>query len=251
MGGEMNQLQPSPQAAERGEPSYVWRAGQQRRLDMIQAAAGERISGKILENGCGVGLYLEHLHPFGGQLTGLEFDLQRALEARRRGQHVLGGAGEDLPFPADSFDLILSNEVIEHVQNDRRAIQEMVRTLKVGGRIVLFCPNRWYPFETHGVYWRGEYRFGNIPLVNYLPKSFRDRLAPHVRAYTRNSLGALFEGEPVRFITRKVIFGGYDNIIHRAPRLGRWLRGILYTIEKTPIQNLGLSHFWVIEKTQG
>ena len=59
----MTAYQPSAQAAERGEPSYVWRAGQQRRLDMIKAAAGKRIKGKILENGCGVGLYLEHLNP--------------------------------------------------------------------------------------------------------------------------------------------------------------------------------------------
>ena len=54
-------------AALRGEPSYVWRAGQQRRLEMIVQAAGERIQGRVLENGCGVGMYVEHMLPFGGQ----------------------------------------------------------------------------------------------------------------------------------------------------------------------------------------
>ena len=82
------------------------------------------------------------------------------------------------------FSLILSHEVLEHVQDDRRSVEEMVRTLKPGGRIVLFVPNRGYPFETHGIYWRGRYHFGNIPLVNYLPRRLRDRLAPHVRSYT-------------------------------------------------------------------
>ena len=48
-------------AALRGEPSYVWRAGQQRRLDMIAHAAGNRIGGLVLENGCGVGMYVEKL----------------------------------------------------------------------------------------------------------------------------------------------------------------------------------------------
>jgi hypothetical protein len=48
-------------AALRGEPSYVWRAGQQRRLDMIAQAAGSRIDGLVLENGCGVGMYVEKL----------------------------------------------------------------------------------------------------------------------------------------------------------------------------------------------
>ena len=42
-------------AALRGEPSYIWRAGQERRLQMIVEAAGERISGRIMEDGCGVG----------------------------------------------------------------------------------------------------------------------------------------------------------------------------------------------------
>ena len=59
-------------AALRGEPSYVWRAGQGRRLEMIVNAAGERIKGRVLENGCGVGMYAEHLAPYGGQVIGLE-----------------------------------------------------------------------------------------------------------------------------------------------------------------------------------
>lgn len=247
----MTSIQPSPQAAERGEPSYVWRAGQQRRLEMILSAAGERIQGRILENGCGIGLYLEHLQPIGGELFGLEFDLDRARQAKQSGSHILGGAGEQLPFPSNSFDLILSNEVIEHVTDDRQAVQEMVRVLKIGGRIVLFCPNRWYPFETHGIYWRDEYRFGNKLFINYLPAVIRDRLAPHVRAYSSRALAALFTDLPVQYISRRVIYGGYDNIIHRLPLLGRWMRGLLYGLEKTPLQILGLSHFWVVEKTRG
>jgi SAM-dependent methyltransferase len=244
----MTSIQPSDQAAERGEPSYVWRAGQQRRLEMILSAAGERIPGDILENGCGIGLYVERLRSPEGQVFGLEFDLDRARQAKEAGGDILGGAGEHLPFPEGSFDLILSNEVIEHVEDDRMAVQEMVRVLKVGGRLVLFCPNRWYPFETHGIYWRGEYRFGNKLFINYLPTGVRDRLAPHVRTYSRRALTALLDGLPVKFITRRVIFGGYDNIIHRLPRLGRVLRGLLYSLEKTPLQVLGLSHFWVVEK---
>jgi hypothetical protein len=53
---------------------------------------------------------------------------------------------------------------------------------------------------------------------------------------------------PVRFIERRVIFGAYDNIIARLPRLGSLLRGILQALERTPLQGLGLSHFWVVEK---
>ncbi len=236
-------------AALRGEPSYVWRAGQERRLKMILAAAGERVRGRVLENGCGVGMYLEKLSAHGGTVLGLEYDRERAREARTRSPHVLTAAGEAVPLPSGTFDLILSHEVIEHVQDDRLAIREMVRVLRPGGRIALFCPNRGYPFETHGIYWRGQYKFGNIPLVNYLPTRWRDRLAPHVRVYTRSSLAALFTGLPVRFVERTVIFGAYDNIIVRFGPLGKFLRTVLQFLEQTPLRELGLSHFWVIEKT--
>jgi len=139
--------------------------------------------------------------------------------------------------------------VLEHVQNDQAAIREIARVLKPGGRVILFCPNRGYPFETHGIYWRGRYHFGNIPLVNYLPRRWRDKLAPHVEIYTRRDLSRLFQGLPIRIVEKRTIFGAYDNIIERKPRLGRALRSVLQWLEKTPLQRLGLSHFWVVEKT--
>lgn len=235
-------------AALRGEPSYVWRSGQERRLQMIVSAAGQRIRGRILENGCGVGIYLEHLAPYGGALVGLEVDAGRAREASIRCPQIVQAVGEALPFSEASFDLIISHEVLEHVLDDKISVQEMVRALRSGGRLVIFVPNRGYPFETHGIYWRGEYHFGNIPLVNYLPRRMRDRLAPHVRIYDRRDLEQLFTGLPVRFVERTVIFGAYDNIIARRPALGRTLRAFLQTLEKTPLRLLGLSHFWVVER---
>lgn len=235
-------------AALRGEPSYVWRAGQERRLDMIVKAAEKRIRGDILENGCGVGMYVEHLSPFGGTVTGLEFDFERAAEAGQNSPRIMNAAGEHLPFPDRSFDLILSHEVIEHVQSDVDAIREMVRVLKPGGRAVIFVPNRWYPFETHGIYWRGNYHFGNKLFVNYLPRVWRDKLAPHVDVYTRGDMQKLFDGLSVRFIERTVIFGAYDNIIARLGAAGKILRAALQLLEKTPLKVFGLSHFWVIEK---
>ena len=244
---------PSDKAALRGEPSYVWRAGQERRLKMIlDAAPNLTAEARALENGCGLGVYVEKLRralrsPF---VYGLEYDFERAAEAGRRldPSLVVCAASEHLPYPDDAFDLILSNEVVEHAQDDRLAVAEMVRAVKPGGRIVLFCPNRWYPVETHGIYWRGRYKFGNIPLVNYLPDPLRNKLAPHVRAYTGRGLRKLFDGLPVRIVRRTRIFGGYDNIIARFGRLGKAIRAVLYTAERTPLNFLGLSHFVVAEK---
>jgi len=236
-------------AAQCGEPSYVWRLGQERRLNLLRQSAGKRLGGRVLENGCGVGMYVQHLELIARMVVGLEYDFERAVEARGHSAHITNAAGEQLPFLDGSFDLILSHEVLEHVQDDRLAVKEMARVLRPSGRIILFVPNRGYPFETHGVYWRGRYHFGNIPLVNYLPRRLRDRLAPHVRVYTRGDLERLFAGLPLSVVERRLLFGAYDNIIARRPRLGRLLRGLLQFLEHTPLRGFGLSHYWVLEKT--
>lgn len=238
----------SSRAALRGEPSYVWRAGQERRLDMIRRFAGERLQGMILENGCGVGEYLQRLDAQASLAVGLDVDLERVIETHQKGLAVQLAVGEALPHATGIFDLIVSNEVIEHVQDDRQAVAEIVRVLKPEGRLMLFCPNRGYPFETHGIYRKGEYHFGNKLFVNYLPDRWRNKLAPHVRAYRARDLKRLFEGLPVKIVRRMVIFGAYDNIIQRSPALGKLLRGFLQFLEKTPLRVLGLSHFWVVEK---
>jgi SAM-dependent methyltransferase len=235
-------------AALRGNPSFVWRAGQARRLKMILDAAGERANGRVFVDGCGVGMYLGHLAREARQAVGLDIELERTLEAYQMADQVVCGKGEQLPFPTNTFDLILSHEVLEHVQDDSEAVREIVRALRPSGRLVLFVPNRGYPFETHGIYWKGEYHFGNIPLVNYLPRRWRNRLAPHVRIYSASDLRRIFTGLPVRIVRRTIIFGAYDNIIARHPGLGSVLRAVLQAMESTPLRIFGLSHFWVVEK---
>jgi SAM-dependent methyltransferase len=221
---------------------------------MIQEAAAGRERGWVLDNGCGVGLYLERLAPQAKRAVGLELDRDRAVEAARRHPVIVRALGESLPFPEGIFNLVLSHEVIEHVADDVAAAGEIARVLRrpspsgLGGRLMLFVPNRGYPFETHGVFWRGRYRFGNIPFVNYLPAVLRDRLAPHVRAYTVRQLRRLFTGMPVRVVGRTIIYGAYDNLIARWPRFGPWLRYLLQRCERTPLRVFGLSHFWVIER---
>lgn len=235
-------------AALRGEPSYVWRTGQERRLQMIIDAAGDRIHGRIMEDGCGVGMYMQHLLPLGGKVTGLDFDFERVVESHVLGLDAINAAGEHLPYPENHFDVVMSNEVIEHVQDDKLAVDEIIRVLKPGGRLVLFCPNLGYPFETHGVFWRGKYHFGNIPLVNYLPRKMRNKLAPHVRIYSRHDLARLFNGLPVQMIQQTIIFGGYDNLIVHLGIFGKIIRWIMQALERTPLRWFGLSHFWVVEK---
>jgi len=231
----------------RGHPSYVWRAGQERRFQMIlrwAVLAGQR----VLDVGCGVGMYTAAFLHETPHVFGVEIEHERALEARERAAGVIHSPGERLPFPDAAFDVIFSHEVLEHVSDDRACVTEMVRVTRSGGRIVVFVPNRLYPFETHGIFWRGRYHFGNVPLVNWLPSPLRDRLAPHVRAYTVGGLRRLFDGLPARVIHHTQVFPGYDNIVARVPAVGRALRAFTYALEHTSLRAFGLSHLLVVER---
>lgn len=246
-------LRDDERTALRGNPSFVWRAGQQRRLEMIVRwglpPGATRVT-RLLEQGCGVGMYVAALLPYADEIYGIDVEpvyLAQAARAVPDAQFQLA-ASESLPFAEASFDLILSHEVIEHVQDDRATASEMARVLRPGGRMVIFAPNRLYPFETHGHYWRGVYHFGNTPLINYLPDGVRNRLAPHVRAYTAAGLRELFVGLPVRVLHHTQIYPGYDNLVRRRPLLGKMLRRVTYALERSPLACFGISHLLVLEK---
>jgi SAM-dependent methyltransferase len=235
-----------------GHPSYVWGFGQERRMDLIRCYAS--LEGKaILDVGCGLGMYVRAFRRFSHDVHGVDIDEEKVAQASETLPNIRVAPAERLPYPDETFDVVLSHEVIEHVEDDRQAIVEAVRVLRrkaeqPSGRLIVFAPNRLYPFETHGAYWGGRYHFGNIPLINYLPNRWRGHFCAHVRAYTSRDLRQLLSGLPVKVVVHTQIYPGYDKIVHRHPALGRILRRATYLMEHTPLRALGLSHFLVVEK---
>jgi len=230
-----------------GHPSYVWRFGQDRRLDLIHRH-GELNGKRILDVGCGLGAYVRKMSAFSDQVYGVDIDAEKVAEASRELPNIYQAPAEKLPFSDSFFDDVLLHEVLEHVEDDRTALAEALRVTRPTGRVIIFVPNRLFPFETHGFYWRGQYHFGNIPLVNYLPDPLRNRLCPHVRAYTSGGLRRLFAGLPCRPVVFTEIYPGYDNVAHRRPHLAAFLRGLTYALENTPLRAFGLSHLLVLER---
>jgi len=247
-GGAGHAAHPHEKAITLGHPSYVWGLGQERRLALIRRYVTLEDQ-TILDVGCGLGMYVRAFRRFSLEVFGIDIDADKLLQARVDVPNLTAATAETLPFPAGAFGVILSHEVIEHVTDDRQAVADAVRILQTGGRLVIFAPNRLFPFETHGVYWGGRYHFGNIPLVGYLPDRWRRRFAPHVRAYTRRGLRRLLAGLPVRVVVHTQIYPGYDKIAGRRPVMGRLLRAVTYLLENTPLRAFGLSHLLVVERT--
>ena len=231
-----------------GHPSYVWRRGQDRRLAFIRQYVELRAK-RILDIGCGLGMYVSQFRQFSDDVYGVDIDPDKIARAGEWLPNLRVAPAEELPFADDSFDVILLNEVIEHVDDDRRAISEAHRVVAPGGHIVVYAPNRLYPFETHGFFFGGKYHGPcNLPiLANWVPDFVRNYFAPHVRIYTQSGVTRLFDGLDVEFVVQSHIFPGCDNWAERG-MMGRLFRDAMHLVEQSPLRCFGISHFVVARK---
>ncbi len=147
--------------------------------------------------GCATHNFFEQLYPWPARVTAL--GLHDGVSFRQRYPAVAYVQGDAcaLPFGDGSFDVVFSNAVIEHV-GDRERQRAFVReAVRVGRRVFLTTPNRWFPVELHT----------HLPLVHWLPERAAHRvydLAGKGFARDNHLLGpadlrALFPG-PVRVV---------------------------------------------------
>ncbi|MEW6208577.1 MAG: class I SAM-dependent methyltransferase [Acidobacteriota bacterium] len=129
-------------------------------LPFAGALSVEDFAGKdVLDLGCGHGgrtaYYLLHGDP--RSITGLEISFERTSVARESAQKLSDddrmsfaiGFGEALPFSEESFDIILSYDVFEHVSDLPRVLDECYRTLRPGGRLFALFPPYYGPRAHH------------------------------------------------------------------------------------------------------
>jgi 2-polyprenyl-3-methyl-5-hydroxy-6-metoxy-1,4-benzoquinol methylase len=98
---------------------------------------------RVLDIGCSSGYLARPLAERGAHVVGIELDEDAAAEARQVCDEVLVGDVEsmELPFPPQSFDVVLCGDVIEHLRDAERFLERVRPLLKPGGRLVLTTPN--------------------------------------------------------------------------------------------------------------
>jgi 2-polyprenyl-3-methyl-5-hydroxy-6-metoxy-1,4-benzoquinol methylase len=124
--------------------------------------------GAVLDIGCANGDMLEALRSIGfGRCVGLEFNSAAVQRCRARGHEVWQGELDDLTQPAESFDLIIMNNVIEHVQDPLQSAVICRKLLKPGGHFVGETPNAecWDRY-LFGRYWGGYHTPRHLFLFN-------------------------------------------------------------------------------------
>ena len=145
-----------------------------RYLEEVEAVTGKSRAGiAVLDHGCGGGATLMYLaalgyrRVYGVDVGGDVDEADRALRAitKLTKPQLLIYDGSNLPFPADMFDFIFSQQVVEHVGDDciERYLDEEVRVLSDSGIVYHQIPHRWTPWESHTKTWA----------IHYLPRQVR------------------------------------------------------------------------------
>lgn len=232
------------------EETHYWFRG--RRDAILRRVAGLPKDSRILDVGCSSGILLEKLRERGyEQLYGVDISEDSIDIARRRGLsqvHVMDAAC--MGFPSASFDVLISSDSLEHIEDDTAVAREFYRLLRPGGRLILYVP-------AHPFLWSGH------DVVNH-----------HFRRYTRRGLERLIEATGLRvlrsgywnallFLPALLKRGLLDKLSGKARRgvpdsdlelppavLNRWLTTLLLLENRWRLTHLpGLSTFVVAEKT--
>ena len=142
-------------------------------LHMLETLAGRPLRGSsLLEIGAGYGMFLAAARRCAGvESFGIEPGVddyvsrsvaRRLLRAANiRDTVIVYAEGENLPFREESFDIVYSSNVLEHVRDPEAVIHEGFRAVKPGGRVVFVVPN-------YRSFWEGHYRLPWLPIFNRL-----------------------------------------------------------------------------------
>jgi SAM-dependent methyltransferase len=133
------------------EDRHWWYRGRRTVLDGVIASLGLPWPARILDAGCGSGRNMVELARFGA-VTGVELSQTSVQLARARDAgEVVAGSVLEMPFDDASFDLAVTLDVIEHLEDDLRALRELRRTVAPGGALLVTVPAYQWLWSGHDV----------------------------------------------------------------------------------------------------
>jgi ubiquinone/menaquinone biosynthesis C-methylase UbiE len=208
---------------------------------MLANAHPACLSGHVLDNGCGIGILAAYLDE-ARWIIGLDLSLNMLRTAHGSSMHCVQGDSATLPFPDDSFDLILARSVLHHLPDPESGVREMHRVLRPGGQAIFADTNHSllsslprrlayrsdHFSDTHQNFHRKDY-------LHWLSTYFE---LQHVRyfGYLAYPFGFPDMMGPLRTITLPIwmldILIALDNGLAKIPQLRTQSWGIIVTVTK-------------------
>jgi ubiquinone/menaquinone biosynthesis C-methylase UbiE len=167
------------------------RRSRRKKFDLLNKLFCPRPEDRVLDVGASGEVFLQYsledVYPFPERMVAGGYSEREILAARRhypQPRYALFD-GCSLPFPDQSFDLVFSNAVIEHILGEGRQERFAREIMRVGRSWFVTTPNYWYPFETHH----------HLPFFQFLPRNIQRRynqlFGTHIPKGTVQDLGLL------------------------------------------------------------
>ena len=162
---------------------------------------------RLLDVGCGPGYATVRFLEKADEVYGIDYDPALIKEAKGHNKkiHWTVGKGEKLPYKTGFFDVVIMSDVLEHVENERRSLDEVHRVLRKGGTLVISVPHkglfRMLDSFNMKFYFPTLYRWFKGKAYN--PDIYT--IAPWHRHYSREDIATLTDG---KFTIGKVFRGG-------------------------------------------
>lgn len=181
------------------EENYWWF---QARRDMVFRLIHDlqlHSNAPILEIGCSGGPLLQRLYKAGyTNLTGIDVSEAGIAVAQQRGiPNVSCMDGANLTFPDASFDLVIASDVLEHIKDESKALQEWKRVLRPGGQLLVFVPAFQFLWSKHDEVNQHFRRYSASQLVSSI-----ENAGLQVRRRSYWNVGLFFPTAAVRFIKK-------------------------------------------------
>jgi len=193
----------------------------------------------ILDAGCGDGVNLILLNNFiGTTVYGMDYNPLRTIRAKKKIQDssILQGDLLELPFKEQTFDVILLNQVLEHIPEDGAVLRELYRSLKQDGLLIISVPNEGCSLG----------RLRN----NVLQRSIL-RTTDHVHFYTEQQMISLLNSNKwnIREIRREGFFTPYTYLHNFLAMFDLTFSFLQYLTKKYPSQCAGLLFICLKQET--
>lgn len=207
--------------------------------------------GRLLDVGCADGSYTLVMAEHFETVDAIDIEPARLDDLRAKLEQRGGAAtpvtvaqmsADDLQFPDGCFDVVTAIEVLEHVADLDRTLQEVHRVLAPGGRFLVTSPNRWFPFETHGPVVAGARRptwaFPFLPWIPPLHRRWSD-----ARAFTVTGLARQAQQHQLPVTGKTYIMPPFDR-----SRVGRKIRPLTEAVERSRLNFFGMALVMVFTK---